>query len=61
MIIYLVASLFLSLFSFAATTILHCFIFDEDTGGQSGITPEALKPFLDKYDKGKDAGSNTGN
>jgi len=49
-----VASVFLSVFSFASTTILHCFILDEDTGGNSGLTPEALIPFLEKYDTGYD-------
>lgn len=46
---YFVASLFLSIFSFACTAILHCFILDEDTGG-SEMTPKALQPFLDMND-----------
>jgi hypothetical protein len=46
--------MFLSVFSFAATAILHCFIQDEDTGGASALTPPALVPFLEKYDKSFD-------
>ncbi|MFN7881091.1 MAG: hypothetical protein ACK5NI_01215 [bacterium] len=30
---YLIGSLFLSIFSFSCTSILHCFLLDEDTGG----------------------------
>jgi len=30
---YLVGSLFLSIFSFSCTAILHCFLLDEETGG----------------------------
>lgn len=43
---YLVAGLFLSIFSFSCTAILHCFILDEDTGG-SKHTPNSLQSFLD--------------
>jgi hypothetical protein len=46
---YMVGSMFLSIFSFACTAILHCFILDEDTGG-SEMTPESLQPFLDMND-----------
>lgn len=49
MISYLVGSLFLSIFSFSCTAILHCFILDEDTGGSTN-TPESLKNFLDYND-----------
>merc|ERR1711934_1061389 len=45
---YLVGSMFLSVFSFACTAILHCFILDEDTGGDGSITPDSLEPFLKK-------------
>lgn len=38
--------MFLSVFSFASTAILHCFIFDEDTGGSEN-TPDALQGFLE--------------
>lgn len=49
LVAYLVASLFLSVFSFACTAILHCFILDEDTGGEDdSITPDSLEPFLKK-------------
>jgi len=46
---YFVGSLFLSIFSFACTAILHCFILDEDTGG-SEKTPASLQGFLDMND-----------
>jgi len=38
---YVVGSLFLSIFSFSSTAILHCFIMNEDVGG-SDITPDSL-------------------
>lgn len=44
--------MFLSVFSFGCTAILHCFILDEDTGG-SDFTPEALVPFLTMNDARK--------
>jgi len=47
---YLVAGLFLSIFSFSCTAILHCFILDEDTGG-SKHTPDSLQSFLDNCDE----------
>jgi len=50
---YLVGSLFLSIFSFSCTAILHCFISDEDGGG-SDRTPKSLQPFLDFVDSKKD-------
>jgi len=50
---YLVGSLFLSVFSFSCTAILHSFILDEDTGG-SKHTPNSLKSFLD-YNDDKEA------
>jgi nitrogen fixation-related uncharacterized protein len=43
---YLVGSLFLSIFSFSCTAILHCFLLDEETGGAQ-TTPDSLKSFLD--------------
>lgn len=67
----MVGSMFLSIFSFASTAILHCFILSEDTG--NGVNcPNALKSFLDEndtraekagtYKKGGDkGGSGTGN
>jgi len=33
LVAYVVGSLFLSIFSFSCTTIMHCFLLDEDTGG----------------------------
>jgi hypothetical protein len=47
---YLVGSLFLSIFSFSCTAILHCFLLDEETGGSDKNTPESLKSFLDAND-----------
>jgi hypothetical protein len=46
----MIASLFLTIFDFAASSILHCFIMDEDFGGSQN-TPESLKDFLDRNDK----------
>jgi hypothetical protein len=42
--------MFLSVFSFAATAIVHCFLLDEESGG-NGSTPECMKAFLDHHDK----------
>lgn len=55
-IAYLISSIFLSLFSFSSTTILHCFILDselaEKSGGKSSThTPESLQPFIEKNEK----------
>lgn len=47
---YLVGSLFLSIFSFACTAILHSFILAEDTGCNVP-SPESLQPFLDYNDE----------
>jgi hypothetical protein len=46
---YLVASLFLSIFTFACTAILHSFILAEDTGCKLPA-PTSLQPFLDFND-----------
>lgn len=46
LVAYLVASLFLSIFSFSATAILHCFIMGEDSGGNF-IAPKGLQTFID--------------
>lgn len=45
----MVASIFLSLFEDSSTTILYCFILDEEFGG-STKTPDSLRPFLDIAD-----------
>lgn len=59
---YLVGSLFLSIFSFSCTAILHCFITDEDRGGRKDRTPESLQKFIDIKDqedaKKSDGGAN---
>lgn len=47
---YFVGSIFLSVFSFSCTALLHCFILDEDTGG-SEMTPKSLQGFLTENDK----------
>ena len=49
LISYMVGSMFLSVFSFSCTALLHCFILDEDTGG-SDLTPKSLQGFLDMND-----------
>lgn len=50
MVSYLVGSLFLSVFSFSCTAILHSFILAEDQGGNAN-TPASLQPFLDMNDE----------
>eukprot|EP00178_Gracilaria_changii_P016344 TRINITY_DN46471_c0_g1_i1.p2 TRINITY_DN46471_c0_g1~~TRINITY_DN46471_c0_g1_i1.p2 ORF type:complete len:104 (+),score=17.41 TRINITY_DN46471_c0_g1_i1:40-312(+) len=50
---YVVASIFLSVFSFAANTMLHAFFFDLEIGG--GHTPPSLQQFIDSRDEYKEA------
>jgi hypothetical protein len=57
MVAYVVGSLFLSIFSFSCTAILHCFIMAEDSGCEIA-SPESLKPFLDLNDE-KNAGKDS--
>jgi len=52
MVAYVVGSLFLSIFSFSCTAILHCFIMAEDANCNVE-TPPSLKSFLDKNDEMK--------
>jgi len=52
MVSYLVGSLFLSVFSFSCTALLHCFIMSEDQGINAN-TPKSLEPFLELSDKQK--------
>jgi hypothetical protein len=49
-ITYYVASVFISIFVFSTSTILHCFLLDEELGG-SKHTPDSLKDFLDVCDR----------
>jgi hypothetical protein len=53
-IAYLLASVFLSVFSFSATTILQCFIIDQELSTKAGRsaqhTPDSLKEFLEIND-----------
>jgi len=49
---YMVADLFLSIFGFSATAILHCFILDEEHGG-SGNTPKGLQKLIDELEEKK--------
>lgn len=42
LVAYVVASLFLSIFSFSATAILHCFIMAEDSVGCNVPSPKGL-------------------
>jgi hypothetical protein len=48
-IAYLLASIFLSVFSFAATTILHCYIVDEEVKGSHA--PPSLRAFIDRNEE----------
>lgn len=52
-IAYLTSSIFLSVFSFAANTMLHCLFFDCEVGG--GHTPVALQEFVDEKEDLKSA------
>lgn len=52
MVAYLVGSLFLSVFSFSCTALLHCFIMSEDQGYNAN-TPKSLEPFLNLSDEQK--------
>jgi len=45
---YLLGSIFLSVYSFASTAILHCFLLDEEIKG--GHTPASLKDFIEVND-----------
>jgi len=47
---YVVATLFLNIFSSSALAILHSFILTEDQDGPKDHIPESLKAFLDKED-----------
>lgn len=60
---YIVGSIFLSVFSFSATAILHAFLLNEEIGG-SIHPPQSLEEFIrnndkqydkEKYKKGGDA------
>lgn len=44
-IAYILASIFLSVFSFSATAILHAFLVDEEVGGNR--QPKSLQDFID--------------
>jgi hypothetical protein len=54
-IAYLIGSIFLSIFSFSSTAILHCFILDSELctkNGKANIhTPESLKSFIEVNDQ----------
>jgi hypothetical protein len=50
MVAYVVGSLFLSIFSFSSTAILHCFIVSEDNN-MDHVMPECLKSFVDASDE----------
>lgn len=53
-IAYIMASIFLSVYSFAANAILHAYLVDEEV--QGGRTPPSLQEFIEKndnYNKGK--------
>ena len=48
-IAYLLSSIFLSLYSFSANTILHCFIIDEEVKGNRA--PKSLQSFITRNDE----------
>lgn len=53
-IAYLIGSIFLSLFSFSSTAILHCFILDSELASKGKVnvhTPESLVPFIELNDE----------
>ena len=54
-IAYLISGVFLSIFSFSAETILHCFLVDSEVSAKNGVanvhTPQSLQPFLELTDK----------
>ena len=57
-IAYILASIFLSVYSFAANAILHCYLVDEEVGGNR--QPASLQEFIDRnenYNKGKKGGA----
>ena len=47
-IAYILASIFLSVYSFAANAILHCYLVDEEVQGNR--QPKSLQEFIDKND-----------
>lgn len=50
-IAYMIASVFLSVYSFASTAILHAFLLDEEVGGNRA--PDALRDFVKRHDRTK--------
>ena len=46
---YLIGSLFISVYSFSCTSILHCFVLDRETG-ESDLAPKSLDKFLEYID-----------
>ena len=54
---YLIASLFISLFDFAALTILQCFLVNIEMGG-TVTTPDSLKPFIEQVEQQKEVQKN---
>ena len=51
---YLISSVFLSVYAFASTAILHAFLLDEEVGGNRA--PAALLEFVRRNDKTKKDG-----
>jgi len=47
-IAYLLGSIFLSVYSFSSTAILHCFLVDEEVKGNRA--PKPLREFLANYE-----------
>ena len=47
---YLVAIFFLNIYDLACTSILHCFLIDEETLGTKGANrPSCLEPFITRF------------
>lgn len=57
-IAYVIASVFLSVYSFASTAILHCFILSEDIGSREH--PECLNAFIKTNDENNEKQKNKG-
>lgn len=50
-IAYIMASIFLSVYTFSSTAILHAFLLDEEVKGNRA--PQSLRDFCERYDKTK--------
>ena len=53
---YLVASIFMTVFSMSTDTIIHCYLVDEILNGESRNVPEPLKEYIQDYRDKADTG-----